>query len=489
MMPFSLPSLPRIIRNSTRAPALIDCLVLGSGGREQALCDLLGTSPSCGRLYALPGSAGISEMTGAHCPELSHSMSSEEVIIFCERHDIDLVVVGPEGPLVSGIEDALTARGISVFAPSKAASRIEGSKIWMKEILSQAGISTPRTRVALSLKEANRIVSSCSDFPLVIKADGLASGKGVVIASTRKQAERAVERAMVEKCFGSSGERLLFEDFIVGEELSYFSLCDGSGEDGSRFLGVARDYKRACDGDKGLNTGGMGAFAFSPPYGDSGCLEERGLRDSIVRPLLRALEKNGVSYRGFLFLGLLVDKSGVKVLEINARFGDPEAQTLLPLLEGDLAATFLAAARGKLSESESRLGISRLDGRLFDFTEGMHSVSVVATSKGYPELPSAKLGEGISLAGLNRFETSADVSLFHSNTLLHSDAKDRFFCANGGRVFTINARGGSFAEARSRAYDLLGKIDWREGFYRSDIANERDTRAFTSSCAKVLSFS
>ncbi len=479
---------------------MFNCLVLGGGGREHALCDSLAHSPSCEKLYAFPGGQGIAEMTGTLCPGTIYSseslsdlsseglrldiLSPSSIASFCRTHLIDLVIVGPEQPLVSGISDALISSGISVFAPRASAARIEGSKIWMKDILSRAGIRSASYRVADSVSSARKLVRRCSSFPVVIKADGLASGKGVVVAHNREEADLAVERAMVERCFGDSGDRLIFEDFLLGEELSYFSLCDGDADKGVRFLGVARDYKLALDGDKGLNTGGMGSFSKSPPFVAGSSLEEVLLRDEIVRPLLRQIEKRATSYCGVLFLGLLVSASGVNVLEVNARFGDPEAQTLLPLLEGDLAAAFLAAANGRLSDEESLRTGSQMSPRLFNFTEGLHSVSVVASSKGYPS--SYAIGSAIS--DIDKFAISSETSLYHAGTELRSVDGVELFHSSGGRVFTINGRGSSFASARARAYEALTNINWRDGFYRRDIASDEDTRSFDACCDKVLRF-
>ena len=303
--------------------------------------------------------------------------------------------------------------GNTTFPPSPPgakASRIETSKAWAKDLFAQANISTPKAQITDSHKEAQIILARWTQFPVVVKADGLAQGKGVVVATTRRQAEEAVEHAMVEKRFGKAGTTLLFEEHLEGQELSYFSLCDGC-EDNVRFFGAARDYKRAQDDDKGKNTGGMGAFALAPPMGEQGSLEERAVRDSIVLPLLRRLAKSAEPYRGILFLGLMATRSGVHVLEANARLGDPEAQTLLPLLEGDLVETFLAAAKGQRLRQDAQHRGSR---RTFDFTESVHSVTVVAAAKGYPAKPQT----GSAIKKLDAIEASPDLSLFHAGTVL-----------------------------------------------------------------------
>ena len=482
---------------------LVHCLVLGGGGREHALCDAMAHASSCGKLFALPGSQAIAESTGALCPALEEEnggrLEGSRVLAFCKRHDIGLVVVGPEQPIAEGIADLLRRNDIPTLAPGASAARIETSKAWAKDLLVQAKIPTPQAQITDSHKEAQIILARWKHFPVVVKADGLAQGKGVVVATTRRQAEKAVELAMVEKRFGKAGTTLLFEEYLEGQELSYFALCDGV-EDNARFFGVARDYKRALDGDKGENTGGMGAFALAPPMGEHGSLEEWSVRDSIVLPLLRRLSKKAEPYRGILFLGLMATASGVQVLEANARLGDPEAQTLLPLLEGDLVETFLATAKGQLLQQEARHRESQKTKRTFNFTESVHSVTVVAAAKGYPAKPQT----GSSLEKLDAVEEIPDLSLFHAGTTLQdkkmsskenpsegNPSKKNKVCfhACGGRVFSVNARGSSFEEARRLAYKTLQTIDWKEGFYRHDIAEEKHTTAFLKTCDAVLKFS
>ena len=465
---------------------LVNCLVLGGGGREHALCDALAHAASCGRLFALPGSQAIAETTGARCPAFEDKIEGRRVLDFCQRNDIGLVVVGPEQPIAEGVADLLRQHDIPTLAPGAKASRIETSKAWAKDLFAQANISTPKAQITDSHKEAQIILARWTQFPVVVKADGLAQGKGVVVATTRRQAEEAVEHAMVEKRFGKAGTTLLFEEHLEGQELSYFSLCDGC-EDNVRFFGAARDYKRAQDDDKGKNTGGMGAFALAPPMGEQGSLEERAVRDSIVLPLLRRLAKSAEPYRGILFLGLMATRSGVHVLEANARLGDPEAQTLLPLLEGDLVETFLAAAKGQRLRQDAQHRGSR---RTFDFTESVHSVTVVAAAKGYPAKPQT----GSAIKKLDAIEASPDLSLFHAGTVLQgaeeqNKGEKAFFRARGGRVFSVNARGGSFPEARRLAYETLQTIDWAEGFYRKDIACDAHTSAFLKTCDSILKFS
>ncbi len=466
---------------------LVNCLVLGSGGREHALCDALAHASSCGKLFALPGSDAIAETTGTFCPNIDDTIDQRRVLDFCKRENIGLVVVGPEQPIAEGIADLLMQHEIPTLAPGAKAARIETSKAWAKDIFAQAHIATPRAQVTDSHKEAQIILARWKELPVVLKADGLAQGKGVVVATTRRQAEKAIEQAMVEKRFGKAGATLLFEEYVEGEELSYFALCDG--EDNVRFFGVARDYKRALDGDKGENTGGMGAFALAPPLGEHGSMEELAVRESIVLPLLRRLGKKAEPFRGILFLGLIATRSGVQVLEANARLGDPEAQTLLPLLEGDLVETFLAAATGNLARQEARHLESQQTQRTFNFTEAVHSVTVVAAAKGYPAKPQT----GSPVENLDRIEASPDLSLFHAGTRLQDGGKDANgkmrFHAQGGRVFSVNARGSSFAEARTLAYKTLQAIDWKEGFYRKDIACDAHTSAFVKTCHAVLKFS
>ena len=480
--------------------SLVNCLVLGGGGREHALCDAMAHASSCGKLFALPGSQAIAEATGALCPFLQNeqegkqeakspaNFDGERVLAFCKRHAIGLVVVGPEQPIADGIADLLRRNDIPTLAPGATAARIETSKAWGKDLLAAANIPTPQAQITDSHKEAQIMLARWKQFPVVVKADGLAQGKGVVVATTRRQAEKAVEHAMVEKRFGKAGTTLLFEEYLEGQELSYFTLCDGT-EENARFFGVARDYKRALDGDKGENTGGMGAFALAPPMGEHGSLEERAVRDSIVLPLLKQLAQKAEPYRGILFLGLMATKSGVQVLEANARLGDPEAQTLLPLLEGDLVEAFLAAAKGQLPQQEAQHEESQKTKRTFNFTELVHSVTVVAAAKGYPTKPQ----KGSVIKRLDTIEATPDLSLFHAGTVLQNKQEDKqdkpYFQAHGGRVFSVNARGSSFEEARNLAYKTLQTIDWKDGFYRKDIADEKHTKAFLKTCDAVLKFS
>ena len=463
---------------------LVNCLVLGGGGREHALCDAMAHASSCGKLFALPGSQAIAESTGALCATLEDEIEGHGVLSFCKRNDIGLVVVGPEQPIAEGIADLLRQNDIPTLAPGAKAARIETSKAWAKNLFLQANIPTPNAQITDSHKEAQIILARWKQLPVVVKVDGLAKGKGVVVAKTRRQAEKAIEHAMVEKRFGKAGSTLLFEDYLEGQELSYFALCDGF-EDNARFFGVARDYKLALDGDKGANTGGMGAFALAPPLGEHGSLEEHSVRDTLVLPLLRQLGKKGEPYRGILFLGLMATRSGVQVLEANARLGDPEAQTLLPLLEGDLVETFLAAAKGQLLQQEARHSEIQKTKRTFNFTEAVHSVTVVAAAKGYP----AEAKTGSAVKGLDAIEATPDLSLFHAGTTLQGEGDKAHFHAHGGRVFSVNARGSSFEEARALAYKTLQTIDWTDGFYRKDIAEEKHTTAFLKTCDAVLKFS
>ena len=473
---------------------LVNCLVLGGGGREHALCDAMAHASSCGKLFALPGSQAIAEATGTICPSLENGIEGSRVVDFCKRHDIGLVIVGPEQPIAEGIADLLRQHNIPTLAPGAKAARIETSKSWAKNLFAQANIATPHAQITDSHKEAQVILARWKQLPVVVKADGLAQGKGVVVATTLWEAEKAVEQAMVEKRFGKAGTTLLFEEYLEGQELSYFALCDGV-EENARFFGVARDYKRALDGDKGENTGGMGAFALAPPMGEHGSLEEHSVRDGIVLPLLRQLGKKAEAYRGILFLGLMATRSGVQVLEANVRLGDPEAQTLLPLIEGDLVETFLAAAKGQLSQQEARHRETLKTKRTFNFTEAVHSITVVAAAKGYPRKPQT----GSAIENLDAVEASPDLSLFHAGTVLQdkgSTSKENqgkgnkaCFHAEGGRVFSVNARGSSFQEARSLAYKTLQTIDWKDGFYRKDIAHDAHTTAFLKTCDAVLKFS
>lgn len=410
-------------------------LVLGGGGREHALCWKLAQSPLLAKLYAAPGNPGIA--AHGECIAIDPA-DRHAVLAFCREAQIDLVVVGPEQPLVAGVADALAAAGIACFGPSRAAARLEGSKGFTKELCARAGIPTARFVRCDSLQAA-RVAIATFGAPVVIKADGLAAGKGVVIAQTVAEAEAAAAE-MLDGRFGAAGAELVIEEFLTGEEISVFVVTDGET---AVPLMAARDHKRVGDGDTGPNTGGMGAFA--PTRLLTPDLEARILEE-IITPTVRTLAAEGTPYCGVLYAGLMLTADGPRLIEYNCRFGDPECQVLMVMLESDLLPLVSAAATGTLHEQS----VQWRDGA---------ALTVVLAARGYPETPV----KGGIIAGLE--PEDPDVTVFHAGTAL----RDGVLTANGGRVLNVTARGATLAEARTRAYAAIDRIRWADGFCRRDI--------------------
>ena len=410
-------------------------LVLGGGGREHALCWKLAQSPCLMALYAAPGNPGIA----AHATCIAIDPADRHAVLaFCREAQIDLVVVGPEQPLVAGVADALAAAGIACFGPSRAAARLEGSKGFTKELCARAGIPTARFVRCDSLQAA-RVAIATFGAPVVIKADGLAAGKGVVIAQSIAEAEAAAAE-MLDGRFGAAGAELVIEEFLTGEEISVFVVTDGET---AVPLMAARDHKRVGDGDTGPNTGGMGAFA--PTRLLTPDLEARILEE-IITPTVRTLAAEGTPYCGVLYAGLMLTADGPRLIEYNCRFGDPECQVLMVMLESDLLPLVSAAATGTLHEQS----VQWRDGA---------ALTVVLAARGYPETPV----KGGIIAGLE--PEDPDVTVFHAGTAL----RDGVLTANGGRVLNVTARGATLAEARTRAYATIDRIRWADGFCRRDI--------------------
>jgi phosphoribosylamine--glycine ligase len=413
-------------------------LVVGSGGREHALCWALAASPLLTKLWCAPGNPGIA--TIAETVPIS-VLDLPALVGFARAHTVDLVVPGPEAPLVAGLADALAEAGIPCAGPGAAAARIEGEKSFAKEIASAAGIPTARY-ARFENAEAARAHCRRLGAPLVVKADGLAAGKGVVVAGSVAEAEAAVTSFMDEQRLGAAGQVVLIEECLSGPEVSFFALCDGEH---AVPLGAATDHKRAHDGDRGPNTGGMGAVAPAPALTPA-LAEAAAAR--IVRPALAELARRGSPFRGILFAGLMLTAEGPKLIEFNARFGDPECQALLPLLASDLLPALLAACEGELGDFDLRWHAGA-------------SVAVVLAARGYPEAPET----GSEIRGLERAGSLPGVQIFHSGTRLAGGRLE----AAGGRVLTVSGRGADLTQARSRAYDAVRAIDWPGGFYRRDI--------------------
>jgi phosphoribosylamine--glycine ligase len=415
-------------------------LVLGSGGREHALCWAIARSPRVDTVLCAPGSDGIARDARVLPVDLADSRA---VVDLAKREGADLVVVGPEDPLVRGVADALGEAGIAVFGPSAAAARLEGSKSFAKAFMARHGIPTAQGAVFDDPDAAESHVRA-HPGPIVVKADGLAAGKGVAVCDGAEQALAAIGELMRERRFGEAGARLLIEERLVGEEVSYYAICDGE-----RFvaLGAAQDHKRALDGDRGENTGGMGAYS-PPPCVDAAL--EREILARVVRPVVAGMRAEGHPYRGVLFCGLMIVQGSPRVIEFNVRFGDPETQPLMLRLESDLVPLLEQAARGRLPSDGS-------DVRLADA-----ALCVVLASAGYPRAHVT----GSEIHGLDAAEEIEGVKLFHAGTEL---ARGRWQ-TRGGRVLGVGARGASIAQARERAYAAVERVRFDGAQYRSDIA-------------------
>jgi phosphoribosylamine--glycine ligase len=412
-------------------------LLIGAGGREHALAWAISASPLLTRLYCAPGNAGIAEC--AECIKLD-AADHYAVIGFCRENEIGLVVIGPEAPLVAGLADDLRAAGFKVFGPGRAGAQLEGSKGFTKQLCAAHGIPTAAF-AQFDDREAALAYLRHQAMPIVIKADGLAAGKGVIIAASHEEAERAVEECF-GGAFGQAGASIVIETFLEGEEASVFVLCDGEH---LLPLASAQDHKRAFDGDLGPNTGGMGAYSPAPIMTPE--LHAR-IMDAIIRPTVAALRERGISYKGVLYAGLMIGADGPKLIEYNARFGDPECQVLMPRLKSDILPALLATADGTLDH---------FDLRWRDET----ALTVVMATKGYP----GAYENGSEIAGLDEAGRVPGVTVFHAGTRRDGER----ILANGGRVLNVTALGASVSEARELAYRAIAKIDWAQGFYRRDI--------------------
>jgi len=414
----------------------MNILLLGSGGREHALAWKLAASPLLTKLWAAPGNPGIAEE--AECVKLDFA-DHGSVVRFCRDNAIDLVVVGPEAPLVAGIADDLRAAGIRVFGPSKAAAQLEGSKGFTKDLCARNGIPTAAYRRFTDLAAAKAYVRE-QGAPIVVKADGIAAGKGVTVAMTVEEALAAVE-ACLGGAFGSAGAEVVIEECLEGEEASFFCLCDGVT---ALPFGTAQDHKRVGEGDTGPNTGGMGAYSPAPVMTQR--MVEQTMRE-IVEPTMRGMAELGAPFSGVLFAGLMITAAGPKLIEYNVRFGDPECQVLMMRLKDDLLVLLNAAADGQLAHMSARW-------------RDEVALTVVMAANGYPGTPE----KGSTIAGIAAAR-EAGAEVFHAGTAVHDDR----LIANGGRVLNVAAVGETVAEAQSRAYQAVARIDWPGGFYRRDI--------------------
>jgi len=414
-------------------------LVIGGGGREHTLVWKLAQSKKVTKIYAAPGNPGMKEL--AECVDLDIA-DLDGLADWAEKHAIDLTVVGPEAPLVAGIVDVFKARGLTIFGPSAKAAEIEGSKIFSKELMEKYGVPTAFFKVCDNLADARAFVEE-KGAPIVIKADGLAAGKGVVVAMTRDEALAALDEMMGAHKFGSAGNRVVIEEFMEGEEASLLAFTDGKT---IVPMLAAQDHKRVNDGDQGPNTGGMGAYCPAPVMTDA--LKEKTVKE-VLRPIVDALAKEGRPYSGCLYAGLMIKGDSVKVVEFNARFGDPETQVVLPLLKSDLAEIMVACANGTLTPD------------LVEWSDKA-AVCVVMASGGYP----ASYKKGIPITGLKAANAMDDVVVFHAGTR----EEDGKILTNGGRVLGVTAVADDIPSAQQKAYDAVDKIHFDGAHYRQDIA-------------------
>ena len=419
-------------------------LVVGSGGREHALVWKLAQSPKAEKIYCAPGNGGIAEY--AECVDIG-AMEFEKLAAFAKEKEIDLTVIGMDDPLCGGIVDVFEREGLRVFGPRKNAAILEGSKAFSKGLMKKYGIPTADYQVFTDPAEAEAYLETAK-YPIVLKADGLALGKGVLICKTRQEAKDGVKTLMLDKQFGSAGDEIVVEEFLTGREVSVLSFVDGKT---IRIMTSAQDHKRAKDGDQGLNTGGMGTFSPSPfytPEVDAFC------REHIYQKTVDAMRAEGREFKGIIFFGLMLTADGPRVLEYNARFGDPETQVVLPRMKNDLVDVFEACIDGTLDQVE------------LEFADNA-AVCVVLASDGYPE----KYEKGFPISGLEKFAGKTDYFVFHAGSKRTADGR---ILTNGGRVLGVTATGRDLKEARRKAYEATQWISFENKYMRHDIGKAID---------------
>jgi phosphoribosylamine--glycine ligase len=417
-------------------------LIIGSGGREHALAWKIRQSNEVSSVYIAPGNPGI-----ARDAEIIDIKTGEidKLLYFAIDNSIDLTVVGPEGPLVEGIADKFMEKGLKVFGPSGKAAEIEGSKIFTRELLSNINVPQPKYKIFSDFNKAIEYIKSPNfSYPTVIKADGLAAGKGVIIAQNQREAEEALKKIMIDKEFRSAGDRVLIEEFLEGKEASFFIITDGK----TIFpLPTAQDYKRIGDGDTGPNTGGMGC------YSPSAFLDEKmqkEILDIIIKPVIKGMARIGREYKGFLYCGLMLTENGPKILEFNCRMGDPEAEVIIPRIKSDIIPYMKAVADNKLHKMD----------KIVNHTDS--AVTVILASKGYPSKPET----GYKIIGLDKAETEKDIIIYYSGVGQQADS----LINTGGRVLAVTALGDSIMSARNKAYETVQKISFDGMQFRQDIA-------------------
>ncbi len=419
-------------------------LIVGSGGREHAIAWAVAKSPKVDKIYCAPGNAGISEF--AECVAIG-AMEFDKLAAFAKENAIDLTIVGMDDPLVGGIVDVFEAEGLRVFGPRKNAAILEGSKAFSKELMQKYGIPTAAYTTVTSADEARRVLAG-SKFPVVLKADGLALGKGVLICNTPEDAEVGTRMIMEEKKFGSAGDQMVIEEFMTGREVSVLSFCDGKT---IRPMTSAQDHKRAGDGDTGLNTGGMGTFSPSPFYTEE---VDAFCKANIYQKTVDAMAAEGRPFVGIIFFGLMLTADGPKVLEYNCRFGDPEAQVVIPRMKNDMIEVMEACVDGRLDEIELAF-------------EDNAAVCVVLASDGYP----VSYEKGFPISGLDAFKGRDDAFVFHAGTKFNENGE---IVTNGGRVLGVTALGRTLVEARANAYQATEQIAFANKYKRNDIGKAID---------------
>ena len=421
----------------------LNILIVGGGGREHAIAEAILKSPRAGKVYCAPGNAGIAEI--AECADIK-VMEFDRMVKFAKKHDIDLAVIGPDDPLVGGIVDAFKEAGIKAFGPDRKAAVLEGSKAFSKDLMKKYGIPTSDYRVFTEAAKALSYLDNAR-FPIVLKADGLALGKGVLICNNLDEARNGVKEIMLDKKFGTAGNKMVIEEFLTGREVSVLTFCDGKT---IKIMSSAQDHKRIGDNDTGLNTGGMGTFSPSPFYTkkvDDFC------KKNIFKPVVEAMRAEGREFKGVIFFGLMLTKDGPKVLEFNARFGDPEAQVVLPRMKNDIIDVMEACIDGKL-------------GKIKLSFEDNAAVCVVLASDGYP----VKYTKGHLISGLDKFKGSSGYYCFHAGT----KRSKKGIVTNGGRVLGVTALGSDLHVARSNAYEAVTWVDFDNKYFRRDIGKAID---------------
>ena len=420
-------------------------LIVGSGGREHAIAWKVSQSKKVTKLYCAPGNAGISKV--AECVPIG-AMEFDKLSEFAKEKEIDLTVIGMDDPLVAGIVDVFEAKGLRVFGPRKNAAILEGSKAFAKNLMKKYHIPTAAYETFTDPQAALDYLKT-GKFPMVLKADGLALGKGVLICQTKEEAEEGVKTLMLDKKFGSAGNEIVIEEFMTGREVSVLSFVDGNVV---KIMSSAQDHKRAKDGDLGLNTGGMGNFSPSPFYTDE---IDAFCQKYIYQPTVDALKAEGRPFKGVIFFGLMLTEEGPKVLEYNARFGDPEAQVVLPRLENDIVEVFEACVDGTLNQVDLR------------FDNEKATVCVILASDGYP----VEYKKGFPIEGLERFEEKEGYYVFHSGTKWDSEGR---IVTNGGRVLGVTATGATLKDAREKAYEATEWVEFENKYMRHDIGKAID---------------